>query len=748
MARGVLWLCALQLFGEVALLFDKPREFTVRAVEDSTAWMLSRRSYVLAFQDATRNRTKRRVMWLRSIPFFATADEGHLESLAVALKPVSLKAGEALTRNTRSSVTENQQKARDGYVYLVESGTLSRDGEQLATAKSCFAVCPDDAHDSLKELTAEWDECRKEYISVGLHVKNKMASEDVAKLIENRDQQKAQAQPPAPGGRRRRASNASAIGIGALERLVATHEAAMDPAAGSISGMPMVDPSNGPVVEASGGGASLFVLRKSQFIELVKPMHRLIIDWEDLREHFAALPYSPGPEMFDDIHPLLNEQRAFKEGQVVLKQGEKNNTVFLMLEGEATVSIDVGGGKMVMAASRRRGDFFGERTMLGLAPANTATITAKTRVVCAIFDAGEVGTPSRKELPPILRTHLEMVAKHHVIPEKLELGQLEHISDLGAGAFGTVMLMRHRQDHRPIALKCLLRDEIKKKSHRDHVLSEKRLMVELRHPFLVNLIGTFKDAGRLFLAMEYIISGELFSYMGNNDGRLKPEEVPFVVASVAAMIEHIHSRSFVYRDLKPENLMVTGSGYLKLIDFGFCKELAKSQRTFTAVGTLEYMAPEVLNLAAGHGFEADWWSLGVLTYECWHGCSPFIKNNDEASDREIMEMIRDTNFELDMDDDVPQAASDLIAGLLQHDSSLRFDAVRLRGSEYFSGFNWIELLSRQMKTPLDVEGTSDPFDTAAFDPDEMDEGRSGAELLGLSCGSYDDEVTDKWDILF
>ena len=159
------------------------------------------------------------------------------------------------------------------------------------------------------------------------------------------------------------------------------------------------------------------------------------------------------------------------------------------------------------------------------------------------------------------------------------------------------------------------------------------------------------------------------------------------------------------------------------------------------------MAPEVLNLAAGHGFEADWWSLGVLTYECWNGCSPYIKVNDDASDRQIMEMIRDPNFALDIDDDVPRAACDLIAGLLQHDASLRYDASRVRSLEFFSGFKWIDLLSRQMKTPLEVESTSDPFDTAAFDPDEMDDGRSGAELLGLKCGSYE-EVTDKWDALF
>ena len=101
---------------------------------------------------------------------------------------------------------------------------------------------------------------------------------------------------------------------------------------------------------------------------------------------------------------------------------------------------------------------------------------------------------------------------------------------------------------------------------------------------------------------------------------LKLREISFIVASVTVMIEHIHSRGFVYRDLKPENIMITQDGYLKLIDFGFCKALANdTDRTFTPCGTLEYMAPEVLT-RLGHGFEADWWSIGVLMFECFHMC--------------------------------------------------------------------------------------------------------------------------------
>ena len=106
------------------------------------------------------------------------------------------------------------------------------------------------------------------------------------------------------------------------------------------------------------------------------------------------------------------------------------------------------------------------------------------------------------------------------------------------------------------------------------------------------------------------------------------------------MIEHIHSRGFVYRDLKPENIMITQDGYLKLIDFGFCKALANdTDRTFTPCGTLEYMAPEVLT-RLGHGFEADWWSMGVLVFECFHMCTPFVIDDSEPDDTTIIKRIQ------------------------------------------------------------------------------------------------------------
>jgi serine/threonine protein kinase len=237
--------------------------------------------------------------------------------------------------------------------------------------------------------------------------------------------------------------------------------------------------------------------------------------------------------------------------------------------------------------------------------------------------------------------------------------------------------------------------------------------------------------------------------MAKYDGMLpNDEQTRFVVASVAAMIEYIQSRRFVYRDLKPENLMITSNGYLKLIDFGFCKELPKSERTYTCVGTLEYMAPEVLDLSQGHGFAADWWSLGILMYECYHGCSPFIKLDEDAEDRQIISWIKDPNFQAQIDDTVSASAVDVIRGLLQYESELRFSTKKLRASEFFQGFDWKALIAGSIVSPLEVQQPNDPFDTTAFeDADEFDDGMTGEDLLTMNADPYA-PAADAWDALF
>ena len=334
-----------------------------------------------------------------------------------------------------------------------------------------------------------------------------------------------------------------------------------------------------------------------------------------------------------------------------------------------------------------------------------------------------------------------------MVPEVLELSHLEHVADVGSGGYGTVMLMRDKRNDRPIAIKCLRRDMLDRAKVRARVLSEKRLMVEVNHPFIVQIIGTFKDSERLFIGMEFATGGELYQYMQKH-APMPRHEVSFVTGSITLMLEHIHAREFIYRDLKPENLLIDNTGHLKLVDFGFCKELPKSERTFTNCGTLEYMAPEFMILSRGQGPEIDWWALGVLVYECFHGATPYMLDDPDISEATIIGMIRDPTFvdQMHIDEQtVPPDAAALIRGCMTYLPELRFDGPHLKACDFFANFDWEGLLQKKLRSLGDLVHT-DPFDTSAFDP-EIDPGFTGAELLALPAVPYVPE-TGAWDANF
>ncbi|CDJ33899.1 AGC kinase, putative [Eimeria mitis] len=142
----------------------------------------------------------------------------------------------------------------------------------------------------------------------------------------------------------------------------------------------------------------------------------------------------------------------------------------------------------------------------------------------------------------------------------------------------------------------------------------------INHPFTVNMVGTFLDDYYLYIVMEYVIGGEFFTLL-RKLRRFDNEAAKFYAAQVTCIFEYLHGRNIIYRDLKPENLLVDSEGYLKLTDFGFAKVI--EHRTYTLCGTPEYIAPEVL-LNKGHGKPVDWWTMGILIYEMIVGYPPFF----------------------------------------------------------------------------------------------------------------------------
>lgn len=173
-----------------------------------------------------------------------------------------------------------------------------------------------------------------------------------------------------------------------------------------------------------------------------------------------------------------------------------------------------------------------------------------------------------------------------------------------------------------VAVKRLTKKGIIQQRQVQHLISEVDILRQIKHPFIVRMLDNYKDDFHLYIVMEFVQGGEFFTYLRKRKN-LAPANARFYAAQVALVFKYIHSMDIIYRDLKPENLLIDLDGYLKVTDFGFAKHVPL--RTYTLCGTPEYIAPEVL-LNKGHGKAVDWWTLGILIYEMITGYPPFYDN--------------------------------------------------------------------------------------------------------------------------
>jgi len=214
---------------------------------------------------------------------------------------------------------------------------------------------------------------------------------------------------------------------------------------------------------------------------------------------------------------------------------------------------------------------------------------------------------------------------------KMKMADWEMIRTLGAGSFGRVKFAKYIGKGHPraktgefYAVKFMKKHEIIKLKQVDHINQERNLSMRLNYPFIVNMIDSFKDDRYVFIVMECITGGELFTHL-RKSRKFDDDTSRFYASQIALAFNYCHSKNIIHRDLKPENILISADGYLKLTDFGFAKIVEPGHRTYTLCGTPEYIAPEVL-LNKGHGKPVDWWTLGILIFEMIVGQPPFCDN--------------------------------------------------------------------------------------------------------------------------
>eukprot|EP00808_Paulinella_micropora_P019559 g16848.t1 len=278
---------------------------------------------------------------------------------------------------------------------------------------------------------------------------------------------------------------------------------------------------------------------------------------------------------------------------------------------------------------------------------------------------------------------------------KKRVSDFRVIGTLGKGSFGHVQLV---EDSNKVtyALKSVSKSHLVKHGQQSHILSEKKVMEQLDHPFVVRLMGTFQDKNCLHFLMEPSLGGELFSLMRKH--RYLPEPASrFYAGCVVLAFEYMHNKNIIYRDLKPENLLLGEDGYLKITDYGFAIQTAG--RTYTMCGTPDYLAPEMI-ACKGHGKGVDWWTVGIFIYEMLVGKTPFA---DNRGPNKIYDKIIAGNIEFPSS--LSREAVSLIRGLLEPKPTHRLGvlsggAQRIKDHPWFRGFSWEKLLEKQIPPPF------------------------------------------------
>ncbi|CAK9781154.1 unnamed protein product [Cutaneotrichosporon oleaginosum] len=296
---------------------------------------------------------------------------------------------------------------------------------------------------------------------------------------------------------------------------------------------------------------------------------------------------------------------------------------------------------------------------------------------------------------------------------------------LGTGSFGRVHLVRSKHNGRFYAIKVLNKEKVVKMKQVEHTNSEREMLVRVRHPFLVNLWGTFQDVNNLYMVMDFVAGGELFSLLRKSQ-RFPNSVAKFYAAEVALALDYLHSLDIIYRDLKPENILLGADGHVKVTDFGFAKHVPDI--TWTLCGTPDYLAPEVVQ-SKGYNKSVDWYALGVLIFEMLAGYPPFFTedgNPMKLYEKIIAGKVRYPTY-------FDPLAKELLKNLLIGDLTKRYGNLHagsgdIFGHGWFAEVDWDKLYRREIPAPyvpkIDGEGDASQFDRYA-EADVSSYGKTG-----------------------
>ena len=393
----------------------------------------------------------------------------------------------------------------------------------------------------------------------------------------------------------------------------------------------------------------------------------------------------------DKIDFLQNNLKIekFQNGKKIINQGDIGDKLFIIKSGRVDFFVN---SRYIRSSSE--GEDFGAKSLI-LSEKRTATAIANGEVVCYTLTA--------KVFKSILEPNLNeyFTNKFYLEDNTIELKDLDDIKELGSGNFGSVNLVRNKKNKQLYAIKALNVEQIKKENLETCVELEKNVLLKTDHPFIMKMVKYLKNDNYIFFINEYIKGKELWDVI-RDIGLLNKEQTQFYGASILLAINHLHKKKIIYRDIKPENVMVNVKGYIKIIDFGTVKEI--EDRTSTIIGTSHYMAPEITK-GEGYSFQVDIWSIAICLYEFFCGKLPFGEEYEDPMDiyRAVSkEELSFPNFVHD------EKYMSLLNRMLKKNPTQRlWKFEQIKDDPYFKDFDWNKLISLSYPPPYMIKMKED-----------------------------------------
>mmetsp|Transcript_32647 Transcript_32647/g.56756 ORF Transcript_32647/g.56756 Transcript_32647/m.56756 type:complete len:908 (+) Transcript_32647:2585-5308(+) len=377
--------------------------------------------------------------------------------------------------------------------------------------------------------------------------------------------------------------------------------------------------------------------------------------------------------------PLIKSM-SYRAGQVIFRKGDPSDSLYIVKSGVASVLAE---GKAIRYVNEN--SIFGERGLLEKNP-RSVDVFAVTELKCWVLDQ----TAFYSILDEVARQKLILQMK--LQDHSIGLEELRPLRLLGKGMFGVVLQVSYQGFY--YAIKGVNRFKVMKYDIYESLQQERELLLQVEHPFIMKLVKTFKDNDWVYFLTEYVNGSDMFDVI-REIGILTEAAAKFYIGCLLSALRYLHERSIIYRDLKPENVIIDNEGYPKLIDFGTAKKI--NGRTFTLVGTPHYMAPEVIT-SQGYGIAVDYWSLGVILFELLCGAVPF--GEDQEDPYAIYELVLQAKPVFTSSVQGKPCVRELITQMLSKNPAIRAAAVEhLPCHPWFSSIEWNNLEDRMVNAP-------------------------------------------------